>query len=978
MKKLLLNLLVCVSAACGAERLKDLSLLGTANKLLNGGILTVESGATLRVETGATLNVTGATLVGFGAGTGDMIGAVNLAQGAGGVANATTALDNLAGVTSTSFGRGLLDETDAASLRTTLSLVPGTHLAQRVTTLAALKALSVAGLTTGSLAQTQNYSTANDGGGGLWYYDSASSATPNNGTIAQPDAGSGRWFRLFFGLVNVRWFGARGDGVANDTDAIGSALAAATSALYFPPGTYSCGARGDSGTQLFHVGNRSNLRFFGDGPASILKFASGMDRGVQMWGSGVGQTVANLHWHDLVIDMNGVNNLQTAFDNPTRFNSAIYLQSPTISDVVIERCAFRNISANQGIRVGNDTTSVPNRVTIRNCDFYGFGIGVPNNYSYDTSCLYLYGNEVSVTGNTFRNEPFPLDLAHGLTAVEYHSGRGLRVINNTFVEGQLCVLLQADFGDVTDAEISGNVMVNNAYAMILDVGGTDDFERVRFANNYYVSAENTGVGMLWIGSGADQARRRRNIEVTGNTFETSSTTPGIAGVIAVNSWWDDLLIDRNHFRHLTAQAVHIEGQVKYATATLVITNNTFESVGATTAGSPYFPSDGTPLAVGVLPNSGSMSLLVVEHNRVLNASGKNYNVHKGIRLSDELDATAIIVRHNSKAPHASDAAGGTVVLDAGATATFKDIRTLTDQPLPSLGTSTTVLHGNASGQPTFGVVTPADALGNTNGSGNFVLTTSPTLVTPNIGAATGTSATLTGAVSGSAITATSGNLTASGGRVNFNLSPSAWVNYSSAAFTFRDEDGDVISFPTSTSTVATVGGDIGAATASTASANDNDTSVATTAYVQTELTAYAADTVTFTNKTIAYGSNTLTGLPDVWVIVCSDETTALTTGTAKRTVRAPYAATVTAVSASLTTAQASGSIFTVDLNEGGTSILSSKLTVDNTEKTSTTAATPPVISDTAIAADAELTVDIDQIGTSGAAGLKVLLHVTRP
>jgi len=39
-------------------------------------------------------------------------------------------------------------------------------------------------------------------------------------------------------------------------------------------------------------------------------------------------------------------------------------------------------------------------------------------------------------------------------------------------------------------------------------------------------------------------------------------------------------------------------------------------------------------------------------------------------------------------------------------------------------------------------------------------------------------------------------------------------------------------------------------TAPTASANDNDTSIATTAYVQSELTAYASDTITFTGKTI--------------------------------------------------------------------------------------------------------------------------------
>src|SRR5690606_30768079 len=108
------------------------------------------------------------------------------------------------------------------------------------------------------------------------------------------------------------------------------------------------------------------------------------------------------------------------------------------------------------------------------------------------------------------------------------------------------------------------------------------------------------------------------------------------------------------------------------------------------------------------------------------------------------------------------------------------------------------------------------------------------------------------------------------------------------------------------------------------------------------------------------------------VIACSDETTALTTGT-KVAFRMPYAYTVTGVKASLTTAQASGNIFTVDINESGTSILSTKLTIDNTHKTSTTATTPAVVSDASIASDAEITVDIDQIGNGTAKGLKVTI-----
>lgn len=112
-------------------------------------------------------------------------------------------------------------------------------------------------------------------------------------------------------------------------------------------------------------------------------------------------------------------------------------------------------------------------------------------------------------------------------------------------------------------------------------------------------------------------------------------------------------------------------------------------------------------------------------------------------------------------------------------------------------------------------------------------------------------------------------------------------------------------------------------------------------------------------------------------LACSDETTALTTGAAKVTFRMPCAVTVTSVRASLTTAQSSGSIFTVDINEGGTSILSTKLTIDNTEKTSVTAATPPVISDSSLADDAEITVDIDQIGDGTAKGLKITIIGTR-
>ena len=125
------------------------------------------------------------------------------------------------------------------------------------------------------------------------------------------------------------------------------------------------------------------------------------------------------------------------------------------------------------------------------------------------------------------------------------------------------------------------------------------------------------------------------------------------------------------------------------------------------------------------------------------------------------------------------------------------------------------------------------------------------------------------------------------------------------------------------------------------------------------------------------GLASFVGLPVSIQLACSDEATALTTGTAKLTFRMPHAMTVTDVRASVGTAP-TGSTLVVDINEGGTSILSTKLSIDATEKTSTTAATPAVISDSALADDAEITIDIDQIGGDVAgAGLKVTLIGTR-
>jgi len=134
-------------------------------------------------------------------------------------------------------------------------------------------------------------------------------------------------------------------------------------------------------------------------------------------------------------------------------------------------------------------------------------------------------------------------------------------------------------------------------------------------------------------------------------------------------------------------------------------------------------------------------------------------------------------------------------------------------------------------------------------------------------------------------------------------------------------------------------------------------------------------TTNFTNGLTAttISATTYQGIPIEIQVACSDETTALTTGTTKTTFRSPRAFTLTEVRASLTTAQSLGTILEVDINLNGSSVLGTKLTIDNTQKTSTTATTPPTITTSSITDDGEITIDIDAIGDGTAAGLKVTL-----
>ena len=113
-------------------------------------------------------------------------------------------------------------------------------------------------------------------------------------------------------------------------------------------------------------------------------------------------------------------------------------------------------------------------------------------------------------------------------------------------------------------------------------------------------------------------------------------------------------------------------------------------------------------------------------------------------------------------------------------------------------------------------------------------------------------------------------------------------------------------------------------------------------------------------------------------IACGDETTVTAVATGVTEFQMPYGFECTSVRATVTTAPTTDAGFTIDINDDGTSILLTKITLDATEKTSTSAVTAfdfvASASSVTIADGSVITIDVDAASTGATeAGLKVWL-----
>ncbi|MEX0685076.1 MAG: glycosyl hydrolase family 28-related protein [Balneolales bacterium] len=136
----------------------------------------------------------------------------------------------------------------------------------------------------GETAFLAGYRKADDGGGSEIYWDSECTDTADDGMVFKVDGVTkGRWRRPEVGYINVKWFGARGDGVFksgidNEVHVFDKCLdwisKNKVKKIYVPEGLYIL----EHGLYTQIDSKHNGLELYGDGETSELKFSDRINR----------------------------------------------------------------------------------------------------------------------------------------------------------------------------------------------------------------------------------------------------------------------------------------------------------------------------------------------------------------------------------------------------------------------------------------------------------------------------------------------------------------------------------------------------------------------------------------------------------------------------------------------------------------------------------------------------------------------------
>lgn len=338
--------------------------------------------------------------------------------------------------------------------------------------------------------------------------------------------------------INVLDFGAKGDGVTDDTAAI-QAAADVGGTIYFPNGTY----------EITHVDLGSNTQLVGESWNTIIHQISGTDPrpgaydGMFTMNYTNNQTpTKNVVFKDLQFRMD----LPTGTYTPADSQSHIILGGHT-ENVIIDNCFFYGWRGD-AVLIGGQmdgqvvpTNYVAQNTSITNCRFDGINNTCRQGISgLSVDGLYINANYFLNTTNA--TEPGAIDIEPELP---FGYARTITVTNNIFVgigpAGARRRAFIVDLGgqDPGAVERRGNITVNDNYMNATNgvrvIGGKEctdvnfnsnwvvgttetmvwtNINGLSVSNNYFEACETILIGFSTAGTEV------KNASIYGNTFDT--------------------------------------------------------------------------------------------------------------------------------------------------------------------------------------------------------------------------------------------------------------------------------------------------------------------------------------------------------------------------------------------------------------------------------------------------------------------------
>ena len=389
-------------------------------------------------------------------------------------------------------------------------------------------------------------------------------------------------------IINVKDFGATGDGITDDTRSIQNAIDAASSnsltTVYFPAGIYNIASYTTTTNFLenYCLKLHSNLSFTGDGDISIIKLADHIfDKKDTAANAHIfyGSKVKNISFSNLMIDMNGGNNLVPP--NVIKNHSAIFTslgENYHIYNLTIKNCSGTNML---------NIMSRGKNLIIENCRFINGGnyVGIlqPNNNQVDFSFIESEWDSTIVRNNIIQQQNTNIALDNYSGGIELH-GSSSSASDNTIEGCWPAIYITSSGSDLKNVAIVNNTILNCVTGISFWV--ETPISNILIINNRIQLTHsrskklNLCAGIIVPNGNAREYNNRlanaapiSNLQIKGNIFEADSMS-NLSAAMVLHS------LQRSSIENNTITGMNYGGVVllgsKWGIDSLVVKNNTFK------------------------------------------------------------------------------------------------------------------------------------------------------------------------------------------------------------------------------------------------------------------------------------------------------------------------------------------------------------------------------------------------------------------